>query len=134
MKAPRTEIALTQSSQLLRLSRRLSAWRERRRPRQPIPEPLWQGAAALARIHGVSAVALALRLNYSDLQRRARWTGGPSKASTAARFVEVRVAHLPPVLASPSTIEWAHPSGSQLTVRLQNTPDLVAVVQSMLRP
>ena len=134
MKAPRTEIALTQTSRLLRLSRPLPAWRERRRPRQPIPEPLWQGAAALARIHGVGAVASALRLNCSDLQRRARSTGGPGKASTAARFVEVHVANVPPSLPAHRSLNGRIPSGSQLTVRLQNTPDLVAVVQSMLRP
>ena len=134
MKAPRTKPALTHIPRLIRLQRRLSAWRERRRPRQPIPEPLWQAAAALARIHGISSVASALRLNYYDLQRRASSTAGPGKASTTANFVEIPVGSLTPVLAAPAIIEWAHPSGSRLTVRLQNTQNLVAVVQSMLRP
>ena len=134
MKAPRTELTLTQTRQFVRLRRRLSTWRERRRPRQRIPETLWQAAAALAGIHGVSPVASALRLNYYDLQRRASSTAGSGKASATASFLEVPVASLTAVLAAPSIIEWAHPSGSRLTLRLQNTQDLLAVVQSMLRP
>ena len=134
MKSQRTDQSLTHLPQIERLHRRLSAWRKRRRHREPIPEPLWQAAAALARIHGVSPVAAALGLNYYDLQRRASSPPDPGKASVRASFVEVPLASLTPVLAGPSIIEWAHPSGSRLTLRLHNTQDLLNVVQSMLRP
>ena len=134
MKAPRTEITLTHIPQFIGLRQRLSDWRERRRPRQRIPQPLWQAAAALARLHGVSPVASALRLNYYDLQRRATSIARPAKASAPACFVEVPVARLTPVAGAPTLIEWAHPSGSRLTLRLQSTQDLLAVVQSLLRP
>ena len=134
MKSQRTDQSLPLLPQIERLHRRLSVWRDRRRRGQRIPEELWQAAAALARVHGVSPVASALRLNYSDLQRRARWTAGPGRASAPASFVEVPIARLVPALGSPTVIEWAHPSGSRLTLRVQNTAELLAVVQSMLRP
>lgn len=134
MKSRSTPEFLANSPKIQRLLLRLAAWRKHRRHRQPIPEPLWQAAAVLARTHGVSSVSSALHLNYYDLQRRADSTAGPAKPSATPTFVEVPVARLAPVLATPPIIELAHPSGSRITLRLQNTQDLLAVVQTMLRP
>jgi hypothetical protein len=44
---------------LNQLQRQLAAWRRTDRPRQAIPEPLWQDAATLAQDLGVSPVARA---------------------------------------------------------------------------
>ena len=121
------------SPNLQRLLLELSAWRKHRRHRQPIPEPLWQAAAVLARTHGVSPISSALRLNYYDLQRRADSTGGAAKSSATPTFVEVPVATWKPPVGDLATVELAHPSGSRLILRLQNSPDLLAVVQTFLR-
>jgi hypothetical protein len=48
----------------------LDAWRKRRKPREPIPEPLWRATVRLARAYRASPVAQALRLNYTALKRR----------------------------------------------------------------
>ena len=48
----------------------LAAWRQKRKHRDPIPEPLWQTLVRLARSHGVSPVAQAFRLNYTTLRHR----------------------------------------------------------------
>jgi hypothetical protein len=58
------------TQKLKQLKRQLAAWRRTARPRQAIPEPLWQAAAALAQSLGVSPVARALQLNYGALKRR----------------------------------------------------------------
>ena len=121
------------SPKLQRLLLQLSAWRKHRRHRQPIPESLWQAAALLARTHGVSPISSALRLNYYDLQRRADSTGDSAKPSATPTFVEVAVAAWQPPVGDLATVELAHPSGSRLTLRLQNSPDLLAVVQTFLR-
>ena len=54
---PRHSLSPVQS-----LARQLMAWRARRRPGQRIPEELWKAAADLARLHGLSPMATALKL------------------------------------------------------------------------
>jgi hypothetical protein len=52
------------------LYRRFERWRSARTGRFPIPERLWAAAAELAREHGVSPTASALRLDYGRLKQR----------------------------------------------------------------
>ena len=59
-----------------RLQRKLSQWRQQRRPRARIPEELWRGAAQLARTHGINRTARALRLDYYSLKERATALAG----------------------------------------------------------
>ena len=132
MKSRPTRNSVPNSPKIHRLLLRLAAWRKHRRHRQPIPEPLWEGAAVLARTHGVSAISSALRLNYYDLQRRAGACAGPTQPAPAPTFVEVPMAKLRPPVSDPVTVELAHRSGSRLTLRLQNRPDLLAVVKAFL--
>ncbi len=56
--------------QLQILAQRLKAWRATRTPGKRIPEDFWKAAADLARVHGLSRTAAALKLSYYDLQRR----------------------------------------------------------------
>ena len=133
MKSRRPRNSPPTSPKLQPLLLQLSAWRKHRRHRQPIPEPLWQAAAVLARTHGVSPICSALRLNYYDLQRRADSAAGAAKPSAPPTFLEVPVATWKPPVSDLATVELAHPSGSRLTLRLLNGPDLLAVVQTFLR-
>ena len=45
---------------------RFERWRSARTARLPIPERLWAAAVELARQHGVSRTAQALRLEYGS--------------------------------------------------------------------
>jgi len=54
----------TEPPQLHLLAQRLKAWRAARSPGQRIPDELWKAAADLARVHGLSRTAAALKLNY----------------------------------------------------------------------
>ena len=49
--------------------RRFERWRSTHTTRLPIPERLWAAAVDLAREHGVSRTAQALRLEYGKLRR-----------------------------------------------------------------
>src|SRR5207247_670729 len=76
------------SLQLQEIAARLKAWRQTRQPGQRIPEPLWAAAVRLARVHGLSPIATALKLSYYDLQRRVGPNHLRSKpAATGPAFV-----------------------------------------------
>lgn len=66
-----------------RLYRRFERWRSGRTGRFPIPERLWAAATELARQHGVSSTAKALRLDYGRLQQRVEATVPAAKGRVA---------------------------------------------------
>jgi hypothetical protein len=53
---------------LVRGQRQLQAWREKRKPGDPIPRSLWALATRLAEAHGVSHTSAALGLDYYRLK------------------------------------------------------------------
>ena len=58
------------AADLARVQPALSAFRRQRKPREPIPESLWDDIVRLARAYRASPVAQALRVNYTTLKRR----------------------------------------------------------------
>jgi hypothetical protein len=58
------------AAEVAKLEPALRAWRQQRKPREPIPETLWGEIVRLARNHRASPVAQVLRVNYSSLKRR----------------------------------------------------------------
>ena len=52
------------------LRHQLEEWRQTHRPHAPIPSEIWARAVELARQHGVSQTARALRLDYGSLKQR----------------------------------------------------------------
>lgn len=109
------------------LRRQIERWRGTRTKRSPMPESLWQGAAALAREHGVYAAAQELGLSYGSLRTRAEADEAvPARAKGAglarATFVELATgptgaAPLPGALI----VEVTGPKGQRLTVRLHGS-------------
>jgi hypothetical protein len=95
----------------------LAAWRQQRRPREPIPKGLWRKIVPLARVHGVSPIAQALRLNYTALKSRV--VGGCVAAPAGDRasgFVEAPAA---PWLVGPQyVLELEDRRGAKLTLRV----------------
>jgi hypothetical protein len=83
---------------LSRASRHFEHWRSRRRGRARLPEALWAKAVALARTHGVSKTAKALRLDYGSLKQRLGKVceHEVALAKAAADFVEVLTPGIPP--------------------------------------
>jgi hypothetical protein len=126
----------TDPPQLQPLAQRLKAWRATRTPGQRIPDELWRAAADLARVHGLSRTATALRLSYYDLQRRLSGVRGPGRRRVPApTFVELAPLASPAGSGEGGTLELVRASGARLTLRLPNASprDLLPMVQLFLR-
>jgi|SRR6185437_3546841 len=93
---------------------RFQAWRGRRRIGERIPRPLWELAAQLANVHGVSRTATALGLDYYSLQTRAG-AGEAQARSSAPAFVEFTA---PVVAAKQCQVELDNGSGATMRVQL----------------
>jgi len=103
----------------------LAQWRDRTPAGGRIPEALWSRAVDLARTHGVSQVAAALRLDYTRLKRRLA-ASAPSVAppAPAPAFVELTLGAEPSaagcVLAlcdgrgRSLRVEWSRPTASEV--------------------
>lgn len=127
---------LIDSPQLRKLARRLTAWRATRRRGQRIPEALWRAATRLARIHGVSAISIALGLGYYELQRHlaaATATTGPGRADPAGPQFIPLAAPEPP--CERGTLEVLKPCGQRLILRLAHSTseEMVVLMQTFLR-
>jgi len=108
------------------LRTQIERWRQTRRPRTAMPEPLWRAAAELAREHGVYAAAQALRLSYGSLRTRAEAAGEARRVRRGSRPQQAAFVELPPALLSAAAgpsgpiVEVVGPSGQRLTVRLRS--------------
>jgi hypothetical protein len=114
---------------LQELSGRFEDWRRTRRGKLPIPEPLWEAAAELARSHGVCQTAQVLRLEYKTLKQLAGGQGGGKpvrrrRAPAPATFMELT----PPTAAAECVIELEGPRG-KLRIQWKGTtaPDLAGL-------
>ncbi len=74
--------------------RRFERWRSAHTGRLPIPARLWSAAVELAREHGVSPTAQALRLEYGKLKRLLESASPPPKRLAKRRVSKARVAGL----------------------------------------
>jgi len=120
---------------IARVQPELTAWRQRRKVREPIPGSLWRAMVSLARRYGLSPVAQALKVNYTALKQHlmtsARAPG--SGAGLTAKFVEVPLTGWPG--GSQCIIELEDGSGSKLTLRLAQADGAhaLAVAQGLWR-
>lgn len=85
-------------------------WR-RSRPTKAIPDELWERAACVARVDGVTKTAERLHLNPTRLKERCE------RASRAVGFVELAASELP--FAGESVVELENASGSRLRLVLR---------------
>jgi hypothetical protein len=93
---------------------RFQAWRGERKLGERIPQPLWDLAVRLAKLHGVSRTATALGLDYYGLQRRTGTVAAPAPSSNPA-FVEVQA---PIVAGKECRLEFDNGAGATLRVQL----------------
>ena len=101
---------------LSRGQRKIEQWRQRRRPRTRIPEPLWREAARLACAYGINRTARALRLDYYTLKKRA--AAAARSDGPAPEFVEILPGGMPATQPE-CMIEIEEASGAKLRIRLQ---------------
>ena len=108
------------------LQEQLNQFRLTHARRSKLPEPLWAAAAALAREHGIHAVAHPLRLDYVGLKRRlaeAPPTNRKTSKGTASKpaFVELSAARRP--ILQEGTIEFESARGDKMRIPLSVTED-----------
>ena len=126
----------TFAAAIARVQPALTAWRQKRKHREPIPEPLWRKMVRIARRYGLSRVAQALRVNYIGLKHHLVASSAPQVPGTdaiAPEFVEV------PMTACPTGSQWVieleDRGGSKLTLRLAQTDgaSALALAQGLWR-
>jgi hypothetical protein len=112
------------------LRRQVEQWRQTRRHREPMPEPLWGLAARLARKHGVARISRFARLDYYTLKKR---VGSSNRiqmveADKKPAFVEVAL----PLSIPECIIELEHPRGARMRISVKGgaVPDLAALSRS----
>jgi hypothetical protein len=129
--------ALTQSlpGAVVDLRRRLDAWRRGRAKLGPIPPPLWNEAASLARVQGVHPIARSLGLDYNALKRHARVgsvAGSTTTPVASSAFVELALVPSSPAPAE-CTAELERGDGARMRVKLARREDLLALAESFWR-
>lgn len=112
----------------------LQAWRQTRKPRERIPESLWQAMSELARSFGVGRVAQALGVGYHALKERVRGPGQPGRSrNNPAAFVELPLPA--PMRQSECLVELEDGLGAKMTLRLapSSGSEVVALAQAFWR-
>ena len=108
--------------------RRITRWRETRTHRgAPMPAALWTAAIALARRHGLSTTARALRLDYGSLKKRG--DGAAAGRVPSPAFVELPAA--PPTGLGPCVIDLEAPRGGRMRIEVPGVTmaDLVTLTR-----
>ena len=92
-----------------------------------MPAALWTAAIALARQHGLSPTARALRLDYGSLKKR-RDAAGTGRVSSPT-FVELPAAR--PTGLGPCVIDLEAPRGGRMRIEVTGVTvaDLVTLTQ-----
>jgi hypothetical protein len=124
------------SEDLEEAQRQLAGWRKSRSRGKRIPASLWDLAAALARLYGVSRVSQRLGLDYNGLRRRAEATQPPRRPDRKLPpgFVEL------PLIAQPAhgpscTVELSRGEGVRMTIRWEGKEvvDVAGLVEAFWR-
>lgn len=132
------------------LRRQFEAWRGRKGSGEAIPQNLWQGAAALARQHGASRIALALGLDSHKLKQISlgRWPSRRPKRAEAVKAVQgklsvtgagTRFIELKAPMGSggpfdgEAVVEILGADGTQIRLRLKDSSPALPVVIAALR-
>jgi hypothetical protein len=112
----------------------LESWRQTRPKRSPIPEAIWEAAAALAAEHGLHRVAKALGLNYPDLKRRVQTVAATGHAEKMLPLTFVEFTGGPSWPAAPCVVEVENRAGVKMKISLREPSgaDLAALIQAFL--
>jgi len=118
-----------------KLRQRFEEWRRTRRSGTAIPASLWDGAAKLAKTHGINPVAQALRLDYYSLKERMGLVKERAGRKVARRAAFVELGVVEGSMAQQSVIELQHRDGAKMTIRLSSSKglDVVELTSAFLR-
>jgi hypothetical protein len=123
------------SSDLQQSQQELETWRKARQPGERIPEAVWTSVTALARVHGVSPVCQALRVDYYGLKRRVLGSEPVRKPQRKrVAFVELPVVSQR-TASSGCVVELAQNGVRTMTIRWAGSAgsDLLALAEAFWR-
>jgi hypothetical protein len=100
---------------ILHLQRQLDQFRSTQPRRTKLPEPLWQAAVELARLHGVYPVAHPLRLDYMQLKKRLGGISNRRRKAHKPAFVELLAARS--AVLEDCVIEFESSSGGKMRIQ-----------------
>lgn len=116
---------------IVELQRELEEYRRSQPRRAKLPESIWEAAAALAREHGVYAVAQALRLDYMGLKKR---VGGEvaNRLPAKSKPVFVELMAPPPAKYEECLIEFESTRGGKMRIHwpVRTAPDWTALLRA----
>jgi hypothetical protein len=116
---------------IAQLQRELEEYRRMRPRRAKLPESIWDAAAELARVHGVYAVAQALRLDYMGLKRR---LGGEvaRRRPDKSKPVFAELIAPPPAAGEECLIEIDSTRGGKMRIHwpVRTAPDWTALLRA----
>ncbi len=114
---------------LARAQSRFNAWRSLRARGERIPRRLWTLAVQLAKRHGVSRTATALRLDYYGLQERAESSTSRERPALGPTFVELPS---PLVVSKRCLVKLNNAAGASMRVHLvgYETADVEALTRT----
>jgi len=115
---------------IVQLQRELEEYRRSRPRRAKLPESIWEAAAALAREHGVYAVAQALRLDYMGLKKRLGEVANRRPGKSKPVFVELIAP--PPAACEECLIEFESTRGGKMRIHwpVRTAPDWTALLRA----
>jgi hypothetical protein len=115
---------------IVQVQRELEEYRRMQPRRAKLPESIWEAAAALAREHGVYAVAQALRLDYMGLKKRLGQVANRRPGKSKPVFVELIA---PPSAAGEEClIEFESTRGGKMSIHwpVRVAPDWTALLRA----
>jgi hypothetical protein len=115
---------------IAQLQRQLDQFRSTQSQRTKLPESLWQAAVALARQHGVYAVARPLRLDYMGLKKRLGGVSALPRKAAKPAFVELITPH--PATLEDCIIEFESAGGGKMRIHWKATapPDWAGLLRA----
>jgi hypothetical protein len=93
----------------------LEQWRETKKARERIPEPLWEAAVKLTSHYSINQVSERLRLNYRDLKKRIHSSG--QQGLNSSKFIELDTAEM--FCTGECIVEMQRRDGSTMKISFQ---------------
>ena len=114
----------------MQLQRQLDQFRSTQPRRTKLPEPLWQSAVELARLHGIYPVAHPLRLDYVQLKKRLG--GVPSRRPKPAKPAFVELITPRSAALAECLIEFESATGSKMRIQWKaaTPPDWASLLRA----
>ena len=114
---------------IAQLQRELDEYPRMQPRRAKLPESIWEGAAELARAHGVYAVAQALRLDYMGLKKRLGEVASRRPGRSKPVFVELIAPR--PAAGEECLIEFESTRGGKMSIHwsVRVAPDWTALLR-----